>query len=42
MGVDVARFKLRTFILSAVLAAMGGVFLTHYNAGHRPGRGRAS
>ncbi len=37
MGVDVARFKLRTFILSAVLAATGGVFLTHYNAGIGPG-----
>jgi branched-chain amino acid transport system permease protein len=37
MGVDVARYKLRTFVLSAVLAAMGGVFLTHFNAGIGPG-----
>jgi branched-chain amino acid transport system permease protein len=36
-GVDVARYKLRTFVLSAVLAAVGGVFLTHYNAGIGPG-----
>jgi branched-chain amino acid transport system permease protein len=36
MGVDVARYKLRTFVLSAVLAAVGGVFLTHYNAGIGP------
>jgi branched-chain amino acid transport system permease protein len=37
MGVDVARYKLKTFVLSAVLAAVGGVFLTHYNAGIGPG-----
>jgi branched-chain amino acid transport system permease protein len=37
MGVDVARFKLRTFVLSAVLAAVGGAFLTHFNAGIGPG-----
>ncbi len=37
MGVDVARYKLRTFILSAALAATGGVFLTHYNGGIGPG-----
>ncbi len=37
MGVDVARYKLATFVLSAVLAAVGGVFLTHYNAGIGPG-----
>ncbi len=37
MGVDVARYKLRTFILSAVLAAVGGVFLTHFNGGIGPG-----
>jgi branched-chain amino acid transport system permease protein len=37
MGVDVARYKLATFVLSAVLAALGGVFLTHYNAGIGPG-----
>jgi branched-chain amino acid transport system permease protein len=36
MGVDVARFKLRTFVLSAVLAAVAGVFLTHFNGGIGP------
>jgi branched-chain amino acid transport system permease protein len=37
MGVDVARFKLRTFVVSAVLAAVGGSFLTHFNGGIGPG-----
>jgi branched-chain amino acid transport system permease protein len=37
MGVDVPRYKLATFVLSAVLAAVGGVFLTHYDAGIGPG-----
>jgi branched-chain amino acid transport system permease protein len=37
MGVDVARFKLKTFVLSAALAAVGGSFLTHYNGGIGPG-----
>lgn len=37
MGIDVARYKLRTFVLSAVLAAIGGAFLTHFNAGVSPG-----
>ena len=36
-GVDVGRYKLRTFVLSAALAAVGGAFLTHYNAGIGPG-----
>ena len=36
-GVAVARYKLKTFVLSAALAAVGGVFLTHYNAGIGPG-----
>jgi branched-chain amino acid transport system permease protein len=36
MGVDTARFKLYTFMLSAVLAAIGGVFLTHFNGGIGP------
>jgi len=36
MGVDTARFKLSTFILSAVLAAIAGVFLTHFNGGIGP------
>jgi branched-chain amino acid transport system permease protein len=37
MGVDVARFKLKTFVVSAGLAAVGGVFLTHFNGGIGPG-----
>jgi branched-chain amino acid transport system permease protein len=37
MGVDAGRYKLRTFVLSAALAAVGGVFLTHYNASIGPG-----
>ncbi|MDA8098517.1 MAG: branched-chain amino acid ABC transporter permease [Nitrospiraceae bacterium] len=36
MGVDAARYKLNTFILSAVYAAVAGVFLTHYNGGIGP------
>jgi branched-chain amino acid transport system permease protein len=37
MGVDVARTKLKVFVLSAVFAAVGGAFLTHFNAGIGPG-----
>jgi branched-chain amino acid transport system permease protein len=36
MGVDTARYKLATFMLSAVLAAIAGVFLTHFNGGIGP------
>jgi len=36
MGVDTARYKLYTFVLSAVLAAIAGVFLTHFNGGIGP------
>lgn len=36
MGVDTARFKLHTFVLSAILAAIAGVLLTHYNGGIGP------
>jgi branched-chain amino acid transport system permease protein len=36
MGVDTARLKLKTFVLSAALAAVAGVFLTHYNGGIGP------
>jgi len=36
MGVDTARYKLNTFVLSAVLASIAGVFLTHYNGGIGP------
>jgi branched-chain amino acid transport system permease protein len=36
MGVDVARYKLKTFVLSAGLAAVAGVFLTHVHGGIGP------
>ncbi|HTP05383.1 MAG TPA: branched-chain amino acid ABC transporter permease [Nitrospirota bacterium] len=36
MGVDTSRYKLYTFVLSAVLAAIAGVFLTHFNGGIGP------
>jgi branched-chain amino acid transport system permease protein len=36
MGVDTARLKLATFVLSAVFAGVAGVFLTHYNGGIGP------
>lgn len=36
MGVDTAAFKLKTFVLSAVLAAVAGTFLTHFNGGIGP------
>jgi branched-chain amino acid transport system permease protein len=36
MGVDTARYKLMIFVLSAVLSAIGGVLLTHFNASVNP------
>lgn len=36
MGVNTARYKLQIFVLSAVFAAIAGVFLTHYNGGIGP------
>lgn len=36
MGVNTARFKLSIFVLSAGVAALAGVFLTHYNGGIGP------
>ncbi|MBF0287095.1 MAG: branched-chain amino acid ABC transporter permease [SAR324 cluster bacterium] len=36
MGVNTARYKLYIFVLSAVFAALAGVFLTHYNGGVGP------
>ena len=36
MGVDTARYKLHLFALSAVIAAVAGVFMTHYNGGIGP------
>ena len=36
IGIKTARFKLHVFVLSAVYAALAGVFLTHYNGGIGP------
>jgi branched-chain amino acid transport system permease protein len=36
MGVDTGRHKLATFVLSAAMAAVAGVFLTHFNGGIGP------
>ncbi|HUI93940.1 MAG TPA: branched-chain amino acid ABC transporter permease [Chitinivibrionales bacterium] len=36
MGVDVARYKLTLFVISAVFASVAGIFLTHYNGGIGP------
>lgn len=36
MGVDTARYKLNAFVLSAAMAAVAGVFLTHFNGGIGP------
>ena len=36
IGVDTARLKLGVFVLSAIFAALAGVFLTHYNGGIGP------
>lgn len=36
MGINTAKYKLNIFVLSAVFAAIGGVFLTHYNGGIGP------
>lgn len=36
MGINTARYKLNIFVLSAVFAAFGGVFLTHFNGGIGP------
>jgi len=35
-GIDTQDLKLKMFVLSAVLAALGGVFLTHYSGGIGP------
>jgi branched-chain amino acid transport system permease protein len=37
MGVDVPRYKLATFVLSAVFAGVGGACLAHFNGGIGPG-----
>lgn len=36
MGINTARYKLKVFVLSALLAAMAGVFFTHYTGGIGP------
>ena len=36
LGVNIHRCKLFTFVLSALFAALGGVFLSHYNASIGP------
>jgi branched-chain amino acid transport system permease protein len=36
VGIPIARFKTRVFVLAAVLAAVAGVLLTHYNGGIGP------
>ena len=36
MGIDTSAYKLRAFVVSAMLAAMAGVFFTHYTAGIGP------
>jgi branched-chain amino acid transport system permease protein len=37
MGIDVGRYKLAVFVLSAVYAGAGGACLVHFNAGIGPG-----
>ena len=36
MGINTAAYKLKVFVLSALLAAMAGVFFTHYTGGIGP------
>jgi branched-chain amino acid transport system permease protein len=36
MGVDAAKYKLSLFVISAVLASIAGIFLTHFNGGIGP------
>ncbi len=36
MGIDTARYKLHLFVLSAMIAAIAGVFMTHYSGGIGP------
>ena len=37
MGINTARYKLYTFVISAVFAAVAGILLTHYTGGISPG-----
>ncbi len=36
MGINTSQYKLRTFVLSAAMAALAGIFMTHYNGGIGP------
>ncbi|MDI9371460.1 MAG: branched-chain amino acid ABC transporter permease [Verrucomicrobiota bacterium] len=36
MGINTAAYKLKVFVLSALLAALAGVFFTHYTGGIAP------
>ncbi len=36
LGINASRYKLYTFVLSALFAALGGCFLAHYNAAIGP------
>jgi branched-chain amino acid transport system permease protein len=36
LGINTYRYKLATFVLSALLAALGGALMTHYNASIGP------
>lgn len=36
MGIDTASYKLKAFVFSAMLAAVAGVFFTHYTGGISP------
>ncbi len=36
MGIDTARYKLKAFVVSAILAAVAGVLFTHYAGGVAP------
>ncbi|HNV20037.1 MAG TPA: branched-chain amino acid ABC transporter permease [Candidatus Hydrogenedentes bacterium] len=36
MGINTARYKLKAFVASALLAALAGVLLTHYTGGVNP------
>jgi branched-chain amino acid transport system permease protein len=41
MGINTARYKLKAFVTSALLAAMAGVLLTHYTGGIGPSEAAA-
>jgi branched-chain amino acid transport system permease protein len=36
MGVDTGGYKLSLFVISAIIASVAGIFLTHYNGGIGP------